>query len=210
MIAVTPEAADDLRRRHPGARIVEIPNGFEPELLEKRTAVERHDDHPLGHADEGSPARPAPAGPEAAAPARPARLRRAGDLGRDRGVRRRCRDRPALGLGRRGRANRRGRRRADHSVPRRRRRDRCGGEGLRVPGPRQAGAVRIRRRRNGSTPAPSRRRSALRPTRRRGLDHRGAGRIGTGELPAPVPSQRLAPHERPRLAEQLAKALSTI
>jgi glycosyltransferase involved in cell wall biosynthesis len=36
VIAVTPEAADDLRRRHPDARVEEIPNGFEPELLEKR------------------------------------------------------------------------------------------------------------------------------------------------------------------------------
>jgi glycosyltransferase involved in cell wall biosynthesis len=36
VVAVTPEAADDLRRRHPGARIEEIPNGFEPELLEMR------------------------------------------------------------------------------------------------------------------------------------------------------------------------------
>jgi glycosyltransferase involved in cell wall biosynthesis len=36
VVAVTPEAADDLRRRHPGARTVEIPNGFEPELLEMR------------------------------------------------------------------------------------------------------------------------------------------------------------------------------
>ena len=35
-IAVTPEAAEDLRRRHPGARIEEIPNGFEPELLTMR------------------------------------------------------------------------------------------------------------------------------------------------------------------------------
>ena len=36
VVAVTPEAADDLRRRHPGARIEEIPNGFEPELLKMR------------------------------------------------------------------------------------------------------------------------------------------------------------------------------
>src|SRR5439155_10758653 len=36
VVAVTPEAADDLRRRHPAARIEEIPNGFEPELLEMR------------------------------------------------------------------------------------------------------------------------------------------------------------------------------
>jgi len=36
VVAVTPEAADDLRRRHPGARIEEIPNGFEPELLTMR------------------------------------------------------------------------------------------------------------------------------------------------------------------------------
>lgn len=35
-VAVTPEAADDLQQRHPGARIEEIPNGFEPELLELR------------------------------------------------------------------------------------------------------------------------------------------------------------------------------
>jgi glycosyltransferase involved in cell wall biosynthesis len=36
VVAVTPEAADDLRQRHPDARIEEIPNGFEPELLEMR------------------------------------------------------------------------------------------------------------------------------------------------------------------------------
>ena len=36
LVAVTPEAADDLRRRHPGTRIEEIPNGFEPELLAMR------------------------------------------------------------------------------------------------------------------------------------------------------------------------------
>jgi glycosyltransferase involved in cell wall biosynthesis len=36
VVAVTPEAADDLRRRHPSARIEEIPNGFEPELLTMR------------------------------------------------------------------------------------------------------------------------------------------------------------------------------
>ena len=36
VVAVTPEAADDLQRRHPDARIESIPNGFEPELLELR------------------------------------------------------------------------------------------------------------------------------------------------------------------------------
>jgi glycosyltransferase involved in cell wall biosynthesis len=36
VVAVTPEAAHDLRRRHPGARVEEIPNGFEPELLARR------------------------------------------------------------------------------------------------------------------------------------------------------------------------------
>jgi glycosyltransferase involved in cell wall biosynthesis len=40
VVAVTPEAADDLRRRHPGARVEEIPNGFEPELLERRRPAE--------------------------------------------------------------------------------------------------------------------------------------------------------------------------
>ena len=40
VIAVTPEAAADLRRRHPGARVEEIPNGFEPELLAKRRVTE--------------------------------------------------------------------------------------------------------------------------------------------------------------------------
>jgi glycosyltransferase involved in cell wall biosynthesis len=35
-VAVTPEAAADLAERHPGLRVEEIPNGFEPELLEKR------------------------------------------------------------------------------------------------------------------------------------------------------------------------------
>ena len=37
VVGVTPEAADDLRRRHPGARVEEIPNGFEPALLAMRT-----------------------------------------------------------------------------------------------------------------------------------------------------------------------------
>ena len=41
VVAVTPEAADDLRRRHPRARIEEIPNGFEPELLERRRPAAR-------------------------------------------------------------------------------------------------------------------------------------------------------------------------
>jgi glycosyltransferase involved in cell wall biosynthesis len=36
VVAVTAEAAEDLQRRHPGARIDSIPNGFEPELLELR------------------------------------------------------------------------------------------------------------------------------------------------------------------------------
>jgi glycosyltransferase involved in cell wall biosynthesis len=39
VVAVTPEAADDLRRRHPSARIEEIPNGFEPELLKLRRST---------------------------------------------------------------------------------------------------------------------------------------------------------------------------
>jgi glycosyltransferase involved in cell wall biosynthesis len=40
VVAVTPEAADDLRRRHPEARVEEITNGFEPELLERRRPTE--------------------------------------------------------------------------------------------------------------------------------------------------------------------------
>jgi glycosyltransferase involved in cell wall biosynthesis len=40
VVAVTPEAASDLRRRHPAARVEEIPNGFEPELLERRTVTQ--------------------------------------------------------------------------------------------------------------------------------------------------------------------------
>ena len=40
VVAVTAEAADDLRRRHPEARVEEITNGFEPELLERRRATE--------------------------------------------------------------------------------------------------------------------------------------------------------------------------
>jgi glycosyltransferase involved in cell wall biosynthesis len=39
VIAVTPEAAEDLRRRHPAARVEEIPNGFEPQLLQMRRAT---------------------------------------------------------------------------------------------------------------------------------------------------------------------------
>jgi glycosyltransferase involved in cell wall biosynthesis len=40
IVACTPEAADDLRARHPAAaaRVVDLPNGFEPELLERRPA----------------------------------------------------------------------------------------------------------------------------------------------------------------------------
>jgi glycosyltransferase involved in cell wall biosynthesis len=45
VIAVTPEAALDLARRHPelAGRVVTLPNGFEPELLERRLP-----DRPLG------------------------------------------------------------------------------------------------------------------------------------------------------------------
>jgi len=38
VVGVTPEAADDLQRRHPGARVEEIPNGFEPALIAMRKA----------------------------------------------------------------------------------------------------------------------------------------------------------------------------
>jgi len=38
VIAVTPEAAAGLRRRHPSARVEEIPNGFEPALIAMRRA----------------------------------------------------------------------------------------------------------------------------------------------------------------------------
>jgi glycosyltransferase involved in cell wall biosynthesis len=40
VVVVTPEAATDVRRRHRGARVDEIPNGFEPELLAKRRPPE--------------------------------------------------------------------------------------------------------------------------------------------------------------------------
>jgi glycosyltransferase involved in cell wall biosynthesis len=36
VIGVTPEAAADLQARHPGARVEEIPNGFEPALIAMR------------------------------------------------------------------------------------------------------------------------------------------------------------------------------
>ncbi len=36
VVVVTDEAAEDVRRRHPGARVEVIPNGFEPELLDLR------------------------------------------------------------------------------------------------------------------------------------------------------------------------------
>ena len=41
VVAVTPEAAQDVRRRHPAlaARVAEIPNGFEGDLLARREAV---------------------------------------------------------------------------------------------------------------------------------------------------------------------------
>ncbi len=41
IVACTPEAADDLRGRHPelAGRVREIPNGFEPELLERRNGT---------------------------------------------------------------------------------------------------------------------------------------------------------------------------
>jgi glycosyltransferase involved in cell wall biosynthesis len=43
IVTVTPEAAQDVRRRHPrlAARVVEIPNGFEPDLVERRVAATR-------------------------------------------------------------------------------------------------------------------------------------------------------------------------
>jgi len=44
VVAMTPEAASDLRARHPycGERIVEIPNGYEPELLAGRDGTRAH------------------------------------------------------------------------------------------------------------------------------------------------------------------------
>ena len=36
VVGVTPEAAADLRARHPGSRVEEIPNGFEPALIAMR------------------------------------------------------------------------------------------------------------------------------------------------------------------------------
>jgi glycosyltransferase involved in cell wall biosynthesis len=41
IVAVTPEAGEDLRRRHPEARIEEVPNGFEPALIAMRMATTR-------------------------------------------------------------------------------------------------------------------------------------------------------------------------
>lgn len=39
IVAVTPEAAEDLRRRHPAVPVSLVANGFEPELLERRRAI---------------------------------------------------------------------------------------------------------------------------------------------------------------------------
>jgi glycosyltransferase involved in cell wall biosynthesis len=41
LVGVTPEAAADLQRRHPGARVEEIPNGFEPALVSMRKPAAR-------------------------------------------------------------------------------------------------------------------------------------------------------------------------
>ncbi len=35
-------------------------------------------------------------------------------------------------------------------------------------------------------------------------------KIGSGELPAPVPPEKLAPYERPRLAQRLAELLDRL
>lgn len=44
IVACTPEAAEDLRARHPAAaaRVQEVPNGFEPELLARRVVPAPH------------------------------------------------------------------------------------------------------------------------------------------------------------------------
>jgi glycosyltransferase involved in cell wall biosynthesis len=49
IVATTPEAIDDLRRRYPefADRLVEIPNGFEPELLDRRSVTARRDGRPI-------------------------------------------------------------------------------------------------------------------------------------------------------------------
>ena len=49
VIACTPEAVADLRRRHPGLseRVVEVPNGFEPSLLERRADASRAPGRPI-------------------------------------------------------------------------------------------------------------------------------------------------------------------
>jgi glycosyltransferase involved in cell wall biosynthesis len=49
VVAVTPEAAESLRRRHPGLgeRLSVVPNGYEPELLERRSMQQKPDRSPI-------------------------------------------------------------------------------------------------------------------------------------------------------------------
>ena len=49
VLAVTPEAADSLRRRHPALaeRVSVIPNGYEPELLDRRSARQEASRRPI-------------------------------------------------------------------------------------------------------------------------------------------------------------------
>ena len=62
VIACTPEAVADLRRRHPGMseRIVEIPNGFEPKLLDRRESCTQKAANPITilHSGTLTPERP--------------------------------------------------------------------------------------------------------------------------------------------------------
>jgi glycosyltransferase involved in cell wall biosynthesis len=62
VIACTPQAAQDLGRRHPAVvgRICEIPNGFEPELMTRRAAEPRTPSMPITilHSGTLAPSRP--------------------------------------------------------------------------------------------------------------------------------------------------------
>jgi glycosyltransferase involved in cell wall biosynthesis len=211
VIGVTPEAAADVRQRHPEARIEEIPNGFEPALVAMRTAP--RGGKTIIHS--GTLTKDRPLEPLLRVLRAPFRLVLHGYVS------------PEI----RGEVERSGveveyvepsgwedavRRIADADVALVTQGRGAGDEtavAAKVYEYLALGKPVLSITDGGATEALLRRLGADGLTAR--LDDRASieaalGKIGSGDLPEPLPPEKLAPYERPRLAERLAELLGSL
>jgi Glycosyl transferase 4-like domain len=173
VVAVTPEAVEDLRRRHPDARVEEIANGFEPALIAMR---KKTTGTTIIHS--GTLTKDRPLAPLLRALGPPLRLLLHGYVAPE--IQKEI---------------------ADSSA-----------EVEVVPPSGWEDAV-LSLTHGGATEALLRRLGADQLAAR--LDDEASieaalERIRSGELPEPVPAEKLAPYERPRLAQRLAELLDGI